>query len=177
MYSPELIRRLLLKMAFVDPSAAAGGGAPPMDPSMMGMGGGGAPPMDPAMLGALSGGAAAPGSEAGGLTEERVRQIVQEAVAQMGGSGGGSSSGSGGSKKKDDLATELHQIKKLLIYLMQASGLQLPPDFLLDDGEAAAPAAASASSASTPPLPQTVPGAIPPIEPIRPASSVLVGGQ
>ena len=57
--------RLSIKQAFMPPEA--GGGAPPMDPSMMGgappgaMPPGGAPPMDPSMMGGAPPGAMPPG--------------------------------------------------------------------------------------------------------------------
>ena len=51
--------RLSIKQAFMPPEA--GGGAPPMDPSMGGVPPGGVPPMDPSMMGGAPPGAMPPG--------------------------------------------------------------------------------------------------------------------
>jgi hypothetical protein len=143
--------RQSVKKAFAPPQ---GGGAPPMDPSMMGgappmdpsmMGGappqgGGAPPMDPSMMGGAppQGGGAPPmdPSMMGGAPPvdpaEQIRSVVQEELqkalsAAKGGNGKGS-------VKKDGGNTELymHRIQKLLTHLYSSLGLNLPHD-ILDD--------------------------------------------
>jgi hypothetical protein len=145
----------------MDP-AMMGGGMPPgmppgMDPSMMG----GMPPMDPAMMGAPGQGgmdpaagplppAPAAASPDGGsapmpsgeapspLTEDRVRQLIQEAVA-AGGAGGTAAPGGEAKPKKVDpaamlpqLQQEMYQMKQLLVTLTKGMGLQLDPEVLLN---------------------------------------------
>ena len=136
--------RQSVKKAFAPPQ---GGGAPPMDPSMMGGAppqGGGAPPMDPSMMGgappmdpSMMGGAPPMDpSMMGGAPPvdpaEQIRSVVQEELqkalsAVKGGNGKGS-------VKKDGGNAELymHRIQKLLTHLYSSLGLNLPHD-ILDD--------------------------------------------
>lgn len=127
------------KSAFVDPATAAGaappedpaatGGAPPMDPSM----GGGAPPMDPSMMGgappmdpAMAGGGGDPALKA-------ELEAVKQQLAQL--QSGGGTAGAAGKpmKPKVDINTEIYQVKKLLVILMNQLGASIPPDLLLGD--------------------------------------------
>ena len=140
--------QLSVKQAFMPPEAA--GGAPPMDPAMMGaapsgavppgaMPPGGAPPMDPSMMGgappmdpSMMGGAPPmdPAAAAGDPAEQ-IRAVVQEEIqkAMAGVKGNGRSS-----KKSDGQNTEMfmRRIQKLLTHLYSSLGLNLPPD-ILDD--------------------------------------------
>lgn len=117
------------KRGFVDPAMAGGGGAPPMDPMAAGgappMGPAGAPPMDPA----AAGGMPPVGDPAAGLTEERVMQMIQQAVGGGAGGAGGMMAG----KKKVDVNTEIYHIKKLLAIMMEHLGIEVPPTALLGD--------------------------------------------
>ena len=119
----------------MDPSMMGGmppGGAPPMDPSMMG----GAPPMDPSMMGgappmdpSMMGGAP-PAPPAD--PSEQIRAVVQEELQKALSSVKGGKGA--GSAKKDGGNTELymHRIQKLLTHLYSSLGLNLPHD-ILDD--------------------------------------------
>ncbi len=147
--------RQSVKKAFAPPQ---GGGAPPMDPSMMGGAppqGGGAPPMDPSMMGgappmdpSMMGGAppmdpsmmgGAPPmdpSMMGGAPPvdpaEQIRSVVQEELQKaLSAAKGGNGKGS---VKKDGGNAELymHRIQKLLTHLYSSLGLNLPHD-ILDD--------------------------------------------
>ena len=179
----------LRKQGFVDTATAGGGagaGAPPgMDPAMSAAGGVPGMPMgDPSgggaggmpMGGDPSGGM---GGGGGGLTEDRVLQLIQQ--SQQAGTGGGGGAGAqmganGQPKKKVDVGTELYQIKKLLILQMQRNGEEVPPDILLgdpvDDPHAPPeqaqqdPASAGFSGGS----------AISPIQPLQAASPALAAG-
>lgn len=145
--------QLSVKQAFMPPEAA--GGAPPMDPSMMGGAAGGAPPMDPAMMGgappmdpammggmpggaapvdpAMAGGAPPVDPAAGAAADptEQIRAVVQEEIqkAMAGAKGAGKPS-----KKNDGQNTEMfmRRIQKLLTHLYSSLGLNLPHD-ILDD--------------------------------------------
>jgi len=198
-----LVKELHNKAAFVDPAMAAGGmpadpamagGAPPgmpMDPAMMG----GMPPMDPSMMGgmppmdpAMAAGApmdpsmggmppapsGAPAGAAAGLTEERVRQIIQEAMGGAGGAKG--SDGASGAKKptKIDPGEEIYQLKKMMVTIFNTMGLQVPPDMLLrpEDREAGAEDASGGDSGGGGESAQAE-SAIKPIEAIQPASPEL----
>lgn len=133
----------------MDPSQA--GGAPPMDPSM-----GGAPPADPSQMGGAPlptmdpnatmavgdpsmGGAApppgpppAPVSGGGGDPMagmgDAIRSAVQDALGQAG------MKGSGNPKQpKPDIntiATDVFQIKKLILHDMKLRGVEIPMDIL-----------------------------------------------
>lgn len=115
-----------------DPSGGAGGGpppgaAPPMDPSM----GGGAPPMDPSMAGGAPPGGPVPGG--GGLTADSIAQIVTQTMQQQGAAGGAGGPGAAGKMAKPDINTvaiDIFQVKKMLQYLFNTMGIQMPPDIL-----------------------------------------------
>lgn len=145
--------QLSVKQAFMPPEAA--GGAPPMDPSMMGGAAGGVPPMDPSMMGgappmdpammgaapagappvdpAMAGGAPPVDPAAGAPADptEQIRAVVQEEIqkAMAGAKGAGKPS-----KKNDGQNTEMfmRRIQKLLTHLYSSLGLNLPHD-ILDD--------------------------------------------
>lgn len=181
------------KRGFVDPAAAAGaaggmppGGAPPADPMAGAM-----PPMpgmgaDPAAMGgdpaAMGGDPAAMGmgaDPAAGLTEERVMQMIQEAGA--GGSGGAGGTGEVGpdgqpKPKKVDVNTEIYHVKKLLVYLLENLGLDVPPTMLLGDpaeDPQSTPEQISGDPASAGASPQS---AIAPIQALQGASQSLASG-
>jgi hypothetical protein len=173
------------KTGFVDPAMAGGGGAPPgmppggaMDPMAGAM-----PPMppmggdpaamggDPAMMGAdpMMGG--------GGLTEDRVLQMIQEnaagGAAGAGGAGGAGTDAAG--KKKVDVNTEIYHVKKLLVYLLENLGLNVPPTMLLGDpaeDPQAAPEEVSGDPASAGASPES---AIQPIQALQGASQQMAG--
>lgn len=122
--NPELLKlaRAHVKSAFVpagdpsmggDPAAAAGGGAPPMDPAAAG----GAPPMDPAAAGGGGGDPLA-------MLQPMIQQAVQSAMASSGGGGGGG--GEAAIKPKIDVNVEIMQIKKMLAKIVDALGIQIP---------------------------------------------------
>jgi hypothetical protein len=136
----------------MDPSMAGGAGAPPMDPSMAG--GGAPPPMDPSMAGGdpSAGGGAVPG--AGGLTADSIRQMIQDAMSQMGmAPGAGGAGGVGGKGNKNDqmqaMSMDIFQIKKMMSTLFNAMGIPLPQDIL--DGPNRDPASGA-------PMPPGMPG-------------------
>jgi hypothetical protein len=122
----------LEKAAFVDAAMAGGaagggeGGAAPTASPMAGP----MPPM-PAM-GPGDPAAAAPPA-APGVTPEAVQQMIQQAMAGGAAGGAAGAAGAPGQKKKVDVNTEVYQIKKLLVYIMQNMGLSIPPDTLLGD--------------------------------------------
>lgn len=133
----ELQKQAMEKTAFTPPGGGAPPGGAPMDPAAMG----GAPPMDPAAMGgappmdpAAMGGAPVPGG--GGLTAESIAQIVTQTMQQGGGAAGaGAAGGPGAAGKmvKPDIATvaiDIFQVKKMLQYLFNTMGIQLPPDIL-----------------------------------------------
>lgn len=112
------------KRAFIpvgDPSMGGGqpgAGGPGGDPSQGGGGGGGAPPADPA-----GGGGAPP------MTEDMVRQIVQQAMMSNGGAAGAGGAGpaSGAAiKPKIDVNVEIMQVKNMLAKLCDTLGVQIP---------------------------------------------------
>ena len=153
-------------------AAAGGGGMPPamMDPAMMA---GQAPPeMDPAMLGgqmpagasaaamttaATPSAGAAPADPSAGappagspLTEERVRQLIQEASGQ--------GQAEAKPKKVDPAAAmakmeqQMYQIKHLLANMTKQMGMQIDVDALFDPPAAspeAAPAAGGQSAGAS----------------------------
>jgi hypothetical protein len=135
----------------------AGGGAP-MDPAMMGLAGGGGAamdpamagqaggaPMDPAMMGMAGGGGEAPPPSpdpaVSGLTEEKVRQIIQEEGK------GGKSSGKSSKNSQDQL---MYQLKHLLLGLYNHLGIPLPEDALKTPDELEAEADENDAEGETP---------------------------
>lgn len=99
------------KSAFVDPAAAAGGGAPPMDPAAMG--GGGAPPAPPA-------------------PDPMMDQLMQrlaalEAASGSGGGAAGAGGGAQGVKPKVDVNVVLMQILKVVTRIAEHAGVVIPP--------------------------------------------------
>lgn len=169
----------------MDPSmmAAMGGGAPPMDPSMMG----GAPPMDPSMMGgappmdpAAMGGAPpappAPTPTSGGGTSEEIKALIQAEIQKAmsgGGAGGGDGKPKGKGAGKVDPAQMIEYMdrqQKLLINLYESLGLSLPYDILdkpKADGEGEAKQEAPKEQKS-----ETNVSGIPEIKPIEP-----IGGK
>jgi hypothetical protein len=145
------------KRAFVDPAAAAGaippGGAPPMDPMMMGgappMPGGG-PPMDPAAMGGIppvAGGMPAgdpmlavppeaappppdPSTQAMG-DQEAVRTMIREEVQKALGTGeGGVATGTkkGGNKMEDALRVledKMSDHTKIIVAALRNAGIEI----------------------------------------------------
>ena len=109
----------------MDPSMMGGAppGGPPMDPSMMG----GAPPMDPAMMG----GAPPMGPPPMGPPAAPPGDPAAAAAPPANGA-------AGGSKKIDPafLYMEMSRVRKLLTTLFQNMDMQLPPD-VLDDNSVA----------------------------------------
>jgi hypothetical protein len=195
LFDPLLLRtaRAQVKQAFVDPSTASGGGGDPSqgggDPSQ----GGG----DPSQGGAPPpGGGGAPGAAdvnaqlqaqaanaPQGLTEDRVMQMIQ--AAQQGGGMGGGAGGAGAMgpngmpKKKVDVNTEIYQIKKLLVYMLQTQGVTVPPEMLLGDpadDPQADPNQAAQDPASAGAAPGVQQSSIPPIKPMGGASPALAAG-
>lgn len=167
------------KAAFVgDP--ASGGMPPGGDPAAMGgdpAAGGGMPPpgMDPAAAGGMPPPASGSptGDVGGGLTEQRVMEMIQQASG-----GAGAGMGPGG-KKKVDVNTEIYQIKRILVKLLSTLGVQVEPDMLLGDpaedprtppGEAASDPASSAAQ------PGALESAIKPIDAMQGASPQLAQG-
>lgn len=184
LFDPQLMavaRDQVTKAAFVDASAsggdpAAAGGAPTgMDPMAM-MGGGGGPADVSAQMAAAGGGG-------GALSEDRVKQLIQESMAAGGGAGatgaGGAVGPNGQPKKKVDVNTEIYQIKKLLIYLLNAQGVQVPPDMMLGDpadDPHADPSEAASDPASAGAQPGAMQSAINAIKPIQGASPAMASG-
>jgi hypothetical protein len=141
------IARLTTKAAFV-PSDQAAGAAPQPDPAMMAGGGGpgGAAPPDPSAGGGGAppdsmpvGPPAGPGpADAGGTTSPppgspdlgmQVQQAVQQAMAAAGGGAGGA----GAKPPKPDIntiATDVFQLKKLILHNMRMDGKEVPMDIL-----------------------------------------------
>jgi len=163
------------KNAFVDPAAMGGmppGGAPPMDPAMMGGAPmdpammGGAPPMDPAMMG----GAPPPPP---GVTADEVRAIIQEAMGSMGGGaagGGGGMAGGNMLKPKIDVNVEIMQIKNMLSKLIDAMGVPVPTQEMVATPEkltAMAQGGGAGGGGGS---------SIPPIEPMQGASPGMAQG-
>ena len=180
-------RHYVIKAAFVDPSQASGqpdpsqqqGPPPGGDPSQ----GGGAPPPGPAPGAAdVSAQLQAQSANQGSLTEDRVMQMIQGALQGAGGGAGGGAGAMGPNgqpKKKVDVNTEIYQIKKLLIYMLQAQGVTVPPEMLLGDpadDPQAAPGAAAQDPASAGAAPGTQSSAIPAMKPMGGASQALAGG-
>lgn len=120
------------KRAFTPTAAMMGGGGGGGDPAAAGGG-------DPAAAAAQ---AAPQGPPA--LTAADVQQIVQQQLSQQGGGAGGAA---GGQKKKVDVNTEIYQIKKLLVMLIQYLDIPIPAHMLLgnpaEDPDAQNMAAAS----------------------------------
>ena len=189
LFDPLLLRtaRSQVKAAFVDPATVSGqGGMPPGgDPAQGGMPPGGDPAQGGMPPGAAPGAAdvnaqlAMQSAGAGGLTEDRVMQLIQGAM-QGGGAGGAGATGPNGQpKKKVDINTEIYQIKKLLIYLLQLQGATVPPEMMLGD-PADDPQAAPGEAASDPASAGAVPGAqqsaIPPMKSMGAANPALAGG-
>ena len=156
-----------------DPAAAAGGGAPPMDPMAAGgappmdpmAAGGGAPPMDPAAAGG------APPMDPMAAIGPMIQQAVQQAMA----SGGGPQGAGPGIKPKIDVNVEIMQMKKMLAKVMDAMGIHMPiadmvatPDDLNQIAQGGA-----GYAAATPDGGQSggAMGAIPPIEPMKAAEA------
>ena len=130
----KVARDVLNKVAFVpsgDPSmgGAPPGGAPPMDPSMMG---GGAPPMDPSMMGGAPPAPPAPPAPSP-MDPGMIQQIVADEVRKaMGAGGAGAASGGGGGlKPKIDVNVELMQIKHMLAKLADALNVKIPAQDLV----------------------------------------------
>lgn len=151
--NPELLKlanaRLraasLNKRAFVpggDPSMGGGGGAPPMDPAMMGgmpPGGGGMPPMDPAMMGgggmppmdpAMMGGGMPPppppppGGDMSGIGA-KLDQLIQ--LMQGGAVGAQSGANSAGQiKPKIDINVEIMKLNKMVARIADALQVHIP---------------------------------------------------
>lgn len=147
------------------PMPAMGGaaGAPPMDPAMMA----GAPPMDPTVM---AGAPAPPPTDTSGALPPEVAQAIRDEVHKAlaegsGGNGGGGSKSSGG--KKPDVATELFQIKKLLVKVLAALGATLEPDILL--GESSSAEGGGDRGGDKPSSSEGNPSPIPPLEPIAAA--------
>ena len=146
-------------MMGMDPSMM--GGMPPMDPAMMG----GMPPMDPAMMGmdpSMMGGMPPlppeGDSAGGGITAEEVRTIIQE---EMGNKGSGSKS-TGGSKQNETDAA-LKQINFLLAKIADVLGISISAQDIVEAPEA--PEAEAAAPAATDPGPESTFADIAPIEP------------
>ena len=203
----KLARARLAKKAFVPSDAAAGGvgdsaaggappgGAPPMDPSMMGGAPPGGPPMDPSMMGAPPGGAPPmdpsmmggmppmdPSMMGGGLPpdlDSKIQDAVQKAL-QSGGNGG---PGSPKQPKPDinTIATDLFQLKKMFLAYLRRQGIELPPDILDGpnrDPATGAPAISPSGGSDVAPgsSQATAKGAIKPIAPIQPAVMNAISG-
>ena len=118
----KVARDVLNKAAFVpsgDPSmgGAPPGGAPPMDPSMMG----GAPPAPPAPP--------APSPMDPGMIQQIVADEVRKAMGA--GGAGAASGGGGGLKPKIDVNVELMQIKHMLAKLADALNVKIPAQDLV----------------------------------------------
>jgi hypothetical protein len=179
----------LMKGAFVDAqdTQGPGGGAPGGDPGGMpgGMPGGdpaaGGMPTDPmAAMGPAGADPAAMGG--GGMSEDRVRQLIQESMAMQGGAGGagggaGALGPNGKPKMKVDVNTEIYHVKRLLVAMMNYFQIPVSPDILLGD-PAEDPYAAPGEAASDPASAGASPGAsaIPPIKPMGGASPALAAG-
>ena len=145
-----------MSLGGMPPDPAAAGGAPPMDPATGGMppdpmAGGSMPPPDPMAGGAM-------------VTPDMVKQMIQDAMSQNGGGGGGMAS----PKKKIDVNTEMYQIKKILVLMASAMGMQLPPTILLGDPaeEPTPPPTSDPAASSGAPAPPSI---IPPIDPMAAA--------
>ena len=135
----------------MDPSMMGGGGAPPMDPSMMGM--------DPSMMGmdpSMMGGA--PPTPGGGGD---IRSIIKEELAASGLSGASSATETpaGKIKPKIDVNVEILQIKKMLARLADAMGVNIPAAEMVATEDDLTEMANSGAAGGG-----MTPGAIPPIE-------------
>jgi len=174
------------KNAFVDAQetqGAAGGGPPggaPGGGDPGGAMGGAGMPTDPmAALGAQ--GADPTGAMGGGLTEDRVRQLIQESAAVQGGAGAAPGAAGGGAlgkpKMKLDVNTEIYHVKRLLVAMMNFFKIPVSPDILLGD-PAEDPYAAPGEAAADPASAGAAPGAsvIPPIQPMQGASPAMAAG-
>lgn len=177
----EVARSCVQKAAFIGSAPPAPGG----DPAGGGMpmpGGsamaGALPPVDP--MAAMGGGdpnaaaaaMAPPPAVPEGLTEDRVRQIVQE-------SAGGAAGGGGAMKKKVDVGQELYHVKRLLVGLYNVLGLTVPPDTLLGD-PAEDPYSTPEDAANDPASSGATPAAqsaIKPVEPMQGASPAMAAAE
>jgi hypothetical protein len=146
----------------MDPSMLMGGGMPPMDPSML-MGGGmppGMPPMDPNMS---TGG----GGSSGGPSLEEIKALIREELSSAGAASGKTTKA--GKPDLNVMATDIYQIKKLLINLYRVLNIELPVSIL--DGPTRDPMTGltqdTAEAGGEKQDNQT--SSINPIEPIKPA--------
>jgi hypothetical protein len=110
------------------------------------------------------------------MTPDMVQQMIQQAMA---GGGAAGAAGAPGQKKKIDINTEVYQIKKLLVYIMQNMGLSIPPDTLLGDpadDPHSDPAQAAQDPASSAAAPGAMESAIKPMAPMGGASPEMAQG-
>lgn len=179
----------------MDPSMMGGmppGGPPPMDPSMMGgppPGGPGGPGgVDPELIKQLLGGdigspaegGPPPGGKAEDNEKDKIRSVIREELASAGLLPGAGPTSKGGKPVKPDIATiatDVFQVKKLLLHLYRLNDWDLPQDIL--DGPnrdpiTGAPIDQSAVQGGASGLNETekkTDRGIKPIEPIKPAEA------
>lgn len=115
----------------IPPGMPPGAPMPPMgDPGASGM-----PPMDPAAAGGMP---PPPPPDAGmPMTPDMIRQIIREEMGQSGGASmpgasGGAAGGAGKPAKPDMhlMATDIYQMKKLIVPIASALGVPVTPDLL-----------------------------------------------
>jgi len=172
------------KNAFVDPASAAPmppGGAPPMDPAMMGggmsmdpaMAGGGMPPMDPAMMGggmpagdpmmAAPPGAAPPPADPSmqamgdqEMLRNLIRTEIQNAMGGMGEGGVAAGGKKSGNKFEDALRVLEEKMKeqtKIFVAALEKAGISIPLAALygIDTADGSGAAAAAPTAADSAP--------------------------
>lgn len=187
----------LNKRAFVPSDATAGGGGPPPggDPGMggappppgdPGMGGPPPPPPpgDPGMGGPPPGGdmppPPPPPPDAGGGGGDIAAQVavgVQQALQ-----GSGLQGNKGQTAPKPDIntiATDLFQVKKMLLHYFRMQGIELPPDILDGpnrDPTTGAPAAAQSGGSDAQPGSSMQGGSQSAIKPIQPIAGAFPAG-
>lgn len=148
----------------VDPSMSGGMGLPmpPMPPPM--------PPMDPSMM------------SGGGDIRSIIRDELQSAGLVPGKAGNGPGAGKAPKPDIQTIATDVFQLKKMILHDLRLRGVELPPDILDGpnrDPVTGAPAASPTGGSDVPPggsLAATQ-SAIKPIEPMPGAFPSPVGGM